>query len=606
MLSWHSFKSSAAHGTVIEQLHSANESEIKDRREYLTRIVAVTQFLAKQNIPFHGHEEGSSSHNQGNFLECLNLLKQFDPFLQSYSARSNSTYLSPASQNEIIESCAEEVTANIVREVKEAGMFSVMADEARDGNTEQLAICVRYVAESVVKECLLAMKTLKEFDAECITTAIEEELVFHGLDKLKCVAQSYDGAAVMSGAVGGVQARFKANHPEAVYVHCYAHQLNLVLCHTCQAIPEAKDLFDLLQSVNSFFSVSLVNHQKFKDVQNQLGLQPSELVQLSKTRWSSQLRSVNAILKNLPAVLQCLSSINNSMAVGLHAKLSRFSTIYLLMMFKNFLSVTENLHIYLQSETIDLAKAAEYKGAVCDTLRQMRTDEKAVMLYDTVRTICAANQVPEPCTATRQRQKQKRMEVYVVDSSCGTVSDLSDAEKLKRNLYLPCLDRMVGEMDQRFSSLNEQILKGLQACNPGSDSFLCLEHLRGLADHYNVDLRTEEVLVAKNYLAHKKESLSIKDIQCVFNLLDKVMFPSLTQVMQISLTIPVNSCSCERSFSVLRRLHTWLRCSMGQDRLHHLAVLSVEREELCKLSQSQVIDRFAKMKNRLYSLMLKN
>lgn len=80
-----------------------------------------------------------------------------------------------------------------------------------------------------------------------------------------------------------------------------------------------------------------------------------------------------------------------------------------------------SLHTYLQSETIDLAKAVEYKRAVCDTFKQMHTD-------DTVR-ICAANQIPEPCTVTKQRQK--RMKVYVVDFSCGAVSGLNDAEKLK-------------------------------------------------------------------------------------------------------------------------------------------------------------------------------
>lgn len=155
-----------------------------------------------------------------------------------------------------------------------------------------------------MKKCLLAMSALKEFDAECIGAAIEEQLVHYGIGGLMCVAQSYDGAAVMSGAVGGVQARFKTNHPEAIYVHCYAHQLNLVLCHTCQAIPEARDLFELLERVYSFFSVSLVNHHKFRDVQDQLGLKPSQLVQLSKTRWTCQLRSVNAMLENLHAVLQ--------------------------------------------------------------------------------------------------------------------------------------------------------------------------------------------------------------------------------------------------------------------------------------------------------------
>jgi len=102
----------------------------------------------------------------------------------------------------------------------------------------------------------------------------------------------------------------------------------------------------------------------------------------------------------------------------------------------------------------------------------------------------------------------------------------------------------------------------------------------------------------------EKESLVIKDIQCVFNLLNNIIFPTLTQIIQISLTIPVNSWSCERSFSVLRRLHTWLRCTMGQDRLHHLAILSVEKEELSKLSHSLVIDRSAKMKSRRYTLML--
>ena len=51
MLSWHGYKASAAHGSVVEQLDSANEKEIKERREYLSRLVAVTNFLGKQNIP---------------------------------------------------------------------------------------------------------------------------------------------------------------------------------------------------------------------------------------------------------------------------------------------------------------------------------------------------------------------------------------------------------------------------------------------------------------------------------------------------------------------------------------------------------------------------
>lgn len=76
MISWHSFKASAAPGGVAEQLPSAHEVEIKERQEYITHIVTITLFLAKQNIPLCGHDEGVSSHNQGNFLECMKCLKQ--------------------------------------------------------------------------------------------------------------------------------------------------------------------------------------------------------------------------------------------------------------------------------------------------------------------------------------------------------------------------------------------------------------------------------------------------------------------------------------------------------------------------------------------------
>lgn len=117
-----------------------------------------------------------------------------------------------------------------------------------------------------------------------------------GVAGLKCVAQTYDGAAVMSGSKGGVQAHFRVLHPEAIYVHCYAHELNLVLCHTCRAIPEAAEFFSFLENVYSFFSTSLVNHHKFKEAQSKLGIASAELVQLSNTRWACQLQSINAVL----------------------------------------------------------------------------------------------------------------------------------------------------------------------------------------------------------------------------------------------------------------------------------------------------------------------
>lgn len=93
-------------------------------------------------------------------------------------------------------------------------MYSVMADEARDGHTEQLAVCLRYIVpEGIVKVRFLALNKLNGFDAHSITGAIEQLLVTNGIDDLKCVAQAYDGASVMSGAVGGVLACFRKKTP---------------------------------------------------------------------------------------------------------------------------------------------------------------------------------------------------------------------------------------------------------------------------------------------------------------------------------------------------------------------------------------------------------
>ncbi|KAF3858641.1 hypothetical protein F7725_011842 [Dissostichus mawsoni] len=140
---WKSFKATQVHGDIREQLHAANVSEIQDRWEYLKRVAAVTAFLGKQGIAFRGHNEAGESDNKGHFMECMKLLENFDPFLQTYKPPSCVTYLSPSSQNDMIESTADVTMARIISEIKEAKMYSVMVDEARDNHTEQLALCVQ-------------------------------------------------------------------------------------------------------------------------------------------------------------------------------------------------------------------------------------------------------------------------------------------------------------------------------------------------------------------------------------------------------------------------------------------------------------------------------
>jgi DNA-directed RNA polymerase delta subunit len=59
--------------------------------------------------------------------------------------------------------------------------------------------------------------------------------------------------------------------------------------------------------------------------------------------------------------------------------------------------------------------------------------------------------------------------------------------------------------------------------------------------------------------------------------------------------------SAERNFSCLKRIKTYLRNSMCQERLSELATLSIEKELLTELSKNpkfydDIIDKFANLK----------
>ena len=56
------------------------------------------------------------------------------------------------------------------------------------------------------------------------------------------------------------------------------------------------------------------------------------------------------------------------------------------------------------------------------------------------------------------------------------------------------------------------------------------------------------------------------------------MMPELLKVIQIFRSIPATSCSSERSFSSLRRIKTYLRITIGQDRLSSVALINMECE----------------------------
>ena len=58
----------------------------------------------------------------------------------------------------------------------------------------------------------------------------------------------------------------------------------------------------------------------------------------------------------------------------------------------------------------------------------------------------------------------------------------------------------------------------------------------------------------------------------------KDLHPNLHNIFLVLLTMPVSSAYAERSFSSLKRLKTYLRSTMGADRLTALGLMHIHQE----------------------------
>ena len=171
--------------------------------------------------------------------------------------------------------------------------------------------------------------------------------------------------------------------------------------------------------------------------------------------------------------------------------------------------------------------------------------------------------------------------LYLSSTSTGAQCSLSEYRSL---VYYSTIDTLVKEINQRFSELN---LSLLQALLPTSDKFLDVNTLHPFLQHYEIDedeVRAEAPIAMK-FLREKTGTNSFVFLHEVYQHLYEVKecFPKLLECLQIAMTMCLTTASAERSFSSLRRLKTYLRSTMTQERLCNLPLLHIERDLSSKL-----------------------
>lgn len=342
---------------VHEQVVTQHEKEVEQNKEHLLKIIDIILYLVRQGLPLRGHRENEESKNKGNFLEMVQLFSEYDDSFSKHLDK-HITYCSATIQNELINIINQITIEGIVKEIIKCGFFSIMVDEARCYKEEKLSIVLRYVIGLEVEESFMGfIDCSTSRDAKSLAAMIFYFLNKCGLDNVPILAQSYDGASVMSGKHKGLQAIIKERYPHAIYVHCLAHKLNLVVEDSCANLKSATNFFNSLEALYIHFSHP-GHHAHLKKLQDSLDIKTGrEMGSLSTTRWSCRYQNCKAVINNYDAIKTALEeeiSQNKDRhvveAIGLLASISKPEFIVCLHVFHSALLVIHILSKYFQAK----------------------------------------------------------------------------------------------------------------------------------------------------------------------------------------------------------------------------------------------------------------
>lgn len=186
----------------------------------------------------------------------------------------------------------------------------------------------------------------------------------------------------MSGWASGVQARFREKVPHAIYIHCYAHRLNLVLMNSLKNISQLNDVLNTIQTVYNYISNSNTRHVLFVEAQKELDQKVLELERTVITRWFYWYQSIRKIKLRYEAILSVLNILASSSctksaseAIGLKTRMESFQFIMCLHLLEKIFSVTNCLSEQLQNEKQNIIHAFYLVNSTRNALNDLRLND---------------------------------------------------------------------------------------------------------------------------------------------------------------------------------------------------------------------------------------
>lgn len=579
----------------------------ESNRKILEYIVDALKFLVRQGLALRGDDESPASENRGNFLELLGLLARSNSLLDNWLRNhpGNVSWLSPQIQNELLDSMAMEVINNISSQCN-GKLFSIMCDEVSDrSNKEHMSIVVRYVTEAAeVVESLVGLVEVASTTADDLLQSLLSKLKSCNLALDYLVGQCYDGASNMSGCYTGLQARLKEISPRSpVYIHCWAHVLNLVLQDVAKSAALCSRTFEILQEIYVVIEGSPKRHGLYMKAIEGLHLDEGliALQTLSGTRWSARCVNLRIVHRCLPAILECLIDMNDVHTAGLLKSISDPSFVFGLEFLMPLFLAANSTSEALQTRDIDLSIAAQNVASLKERIATFQDEFDSI--FETTLIRCRVLDIPITARSSkRSRQVPANLQNYQMDrfltdsSSAVTTSDMIPEEILKTKLridfFRPVMDVMKAAIERRFNDDCVQVISNITSVFPAS---LRPDGVRNLANMAKLDgdLCVAEAKLLATHAQYGSTTSLIHLAQQMVRELHHKAYKYYYQLVVYLLTLPVTSASCERSHSKVDLIKSAIRSSMTSDRLESLIIMACEKKVLNSVTNSAIVARFA-------------
>jgi hypothetical protein len=201
--------------------------------------------------------------------------------------------------------------------------ISVLIDESTTLSKRTVLIVVlRIFFEDIPGDAYtfnLDLIELSDASAESITKELLRCLNEYGFDEFflkHCfIAFACDVASVMLGKNSGVATRLKTMFPNLVVWHCSNHRLELALNDVVDEFYGINHFKIFMDKLYTLYHQSPKNQNELREAANSLDCEILKIGRILSVRWvASSRRTVNAVLKNYPALCEHFNRASTDMS----------------------------------------------------------------------------------------------------------------------------------------------------------------------------------------------------------------------------------------------------------------------------------------------------